>query len=57
MNLGVRNAFIFLILAMPMLSAFIVLEIIIMDATIALWSLWGAALCIAWITFLFYYYN
>ena len=55
MGLGARNAFFFLIFAMPMLSTFIILDIIIMDAAVALWSLWIVSIGIAWVSFLFYY--
>ena len=56
-GLGARNAFFFLIFAMPMLSTFIILEIIVMDVVVALWSLWIASMGIAWVSFLVYYFR
>ncbi|TFG99779.1 hypothetical protein E4H12_01460 [Candidatus Thorarchaeota archaeon] len=55
MCLGARNAFFFQLFAVPMLSTFIILGIIIMDAIVALWSLYIVSLGIAWASFLFYY--
>jgi len=55
MILGGRNAFIFLIFAMPMFATFSLTGIILIDAGGALMVLWTIALGIAWISFLYYY--
>ena len=55
MGYGARNAFIFLLFAMPWLAAYHVLGIIVLDAAIALFILWILSLGIAWLTFLYYF--
>ncbi len=55
MGYGARNAFIFLLFAMPWLAAYHVLGIIVLDAAIALCILWILSLGIAWLTFLYYF--
>ncbi len=55
MTLAGRNAFMFLVFAMPMLGGFIVAGIISLDAAGALWLLWSIALGIALISFFYYY--
>jgi hypothetical protein len=55
MGYGARNAFIFLLFAMPWLAAFHLLGIIVLDAAIALCILWILSLGIAWLTFLYYF--
>ncbi len=55
MTLAGRNAFIFLIFAMPWLAGFSIAGIISLDASGALWLLWLTALGIVWISFFYYY--
>ena len=55
MGYGARNAFIFLLFAMPWLAAYHVLGIIVLDAAIAICILWILSLGIAWLTFLYYF--
>ncbi|MHA1614216.1 MAG: hypothetical protein ACTSYJ_05180 [Candidatus Thorarchaeota archaeon] len=55
MGLGARNAFFFLIFAMPMLATFIIIGVIIMEAFVALWLLSIVSMSIAWVSFLYYY--
>jgi len=55
MSYGARNAFIFLLFAMPWLAAYHVLEIIVLDTAIVLFVLWILSLGIAWLTFLYYF--
>jgi len=55
MGLGARNAFIFLLFAMPWLATFNILGIIILNAFAALMLLWIVSLAIAWFTFFYYY--
>ncbi|MGY5864865.1 MAG: hypothetical protein RTV41_09695 [Candidatus Thorarchaeota archaeon] len=55
MGYGARNAFIFLLFAMPWLAAYHVLGIIVLDAAIALCILWILSIGITWLTFLYYY--
>ncbi len=55
MTLAGRNAFMFLLFAMPMLGGFIVAGIISLNAAGALMLLWSIALGIAWISFFYYY--
>ena len=55
MTLAGRNAFFFLVCAMPMLGGFIVAGIILLNAAGALMLLWSIALGIAWISFFYYY--
>jgi len=55
MMLGARNAFFFLLFAMPMLATFSFTGIILIDAAGALMLLYLIAIGIAWISFLYYY--
>jgi hypothetical protein len=55
MTLGGRNAFIFLLLAMPALASLDIAGILILGTPVALLILWVIAMAIAWITFLYYY--
>jgi hypothetical protein len=55
MVLGARNAFFFLLFAMPMLATFSLTGIILNDAGVALMLLWVIMMAIAWISFLYYY--
>ena len=55
MGLGARNAFFFLLLAMPWLATFSFLGIIIIDAYAVLMLLWIVSLGIAWLSFFYYY--
>ncbi len=55
MTLAGRNAFMFLVFAMPMLAGFSIAGIISIDAVGALWLLWSIALGITWISFSYYY--
>lgn len=55
MTLAGRNAFIFLIFAMPWLAGFSIAGIISLDVSGALMLLWLIALGIAWISFFYYY--
>ncbi len=55
MILGGRNAFMFLLFAMPMLATFSFTDIILIDAYGALMLLWAIALGITWVSFLYYY--
>ncbi len=55
MGLGARNAFFFLIFAMPMLATFTIIGVIIMEAFVALWLLWIVSMSIAWLSFFYYY--
>ncbi len=55
MTLAGRNAFFFLLFAMPMLGGFIVAGIISLNAAGALMLLWSIALGVTWISFFYYY--
>jgi hypothetical protein len=55
MGYGARNAFIFLLFAMPWLAVYHMFGIISLDAAAALWILWIMSFGIAWLTFLYYY--
>ena len=55
MTLGGRNAFMFLVFAMPWLAGFSVAGIISIDAFGSLMLLWSLALGITWISFFYYY--
>lgn len=55
MGLGARNAFIFLLFAMPWLASFNIFGIIIIDTYAALGLLWVVSLSIAWLSFFYYY--
>ena len=55
MTLAARNAFMFLVFAMPFLAGFSVAGTILIDAVGALMLLWAIALGIAWISFFYYY--
>ena len=55
MGYGARNAFIFLLFAMPWIAAFHLLGIIVLDAAIALCILWILSLGIALLTFFYYF--
>jgi hypothetical protein len=55
MTLGGRNAFMFLIFAMPFLAGFSYAGVIFLDTIGALMMLWAIALGIAWISFFYYY--
>ena len=55
LGLGARNAFFFLLLAMPWLATFSFLGIIIIDAYAVLMLLWIVSLGIAWLSFFYYY--
>ncbi len=57
MMLGARNAFFFLLFAMPMLATFSFTGIILIDAAGALMLLYLIAIGIAWISFLYYYWQ
>ena len=55
MGLSSRNAFFFLLFAMPWLAGFHLLGIITVDAGIALMVLWWVSLGVAWLSFFYYY--
>lgn len=55
MTLSSRNAFMFLLLAMPTVATFGLIGVIAIDAFAVLYILWIVALAIAWISFLYYY--
>jgi hypothetical protein len=55
MTLGGRNAFMFLVFAMPWLATFSIAGIILIEAFAALMILWIVAIAIAWVSFIYYY--
>ena len=55
MTLSSRNAFIFLLLAMPAVATLSIIGMIVTEVFIALLILWLIGLAITWISFLYYY--
>ena len=55
MTLSGRNAFMFLLLAMPAVATFGLIGAITINAYSVLYILWILALTIAWISFFYYY--
>jgi hypothetical protein len=54
-TLGMRNGFIFLMFAIPGLVAYIGYGVIVVNALVAFYVLWIAALAIVWISALYYF--
>ncbi|MBN2231136.1 MAG: hypothetical protein JW779_16245 [Candidatus Thorarchaeota archaeon] len=55
MVLSGRNAFFFLLFAMPALATLVIAGVVMVDAFAALMLLWIVALAITWISFFYYY--
>jgi hypothetical protein len=55
-TLGMRNGFIFLMFAMPGLVAYIGYGVLVVNALLAFYVLWIAAVAIVWISALYYFH-
>ncbi len=55
--LGSRNAFIFLLFAMPWMAAYIGYGVLAVNAAVALFALWIVALAIAWGSAFYYFHT